>query len=59
MADLPSGAVRQRLPMGDLAGTELPGLALSETGDVALTVQDGLGTYYLGWMPAGAAEPRS
>ena len=58
LLDLPSGAVRQRLPMVDLAGTELLGLALSETGDVALTVQDGLGTYYLGWMPAGAAEPR-
>jgi hypothetical protein len=58
LLDLPSGAARGRVPMGEFAGTDLLGLAVSEAGDVALTVEDGAGADYLGWAPAGAAEPR-
>lgn len=55
--ELPSGAVLRRVPLGRFSGALLIGLGVSETGDVALTVEDGSGADYLGWAPAGAAEP--
>lgn len=55
--DLPSGTVRRRLALGCFAGTTILGLAVSPGGDVALTVEDGSGADFLGWAPAGAAEP--
>ena len=56
--DLPSGAVRRRLPLGILAGAPLFSLGVSPVGDVALVVEDGGGQDVLGWAPAGASEPR-
>jgi hypothetical protein len=58
LLDLPSGAVRERRPLGDFARTDLIDLAVSETGDLAFTVEAGDGADFLGWLPAGAAEPR-
>ena len=57
LLDLPSGAVRRRLPLGDFAGATILGLGVSAAGDVALTVEDGSGRDFLGWAPAGAAQP--
>jgi hypothetical protein len=58
LVDLPSGTVRRRLPLGDLARASLISLGVSEVGDVALIVEDGSGADVLGWAPAGATEPR-
>lgn len=55
--DLPSGAVRSRLPLGDFARAPLIGLGVSEAGDVALVAEES-GRDFLGWAPAGAAAPR-
>ena len=57
LLDLPSGAVRQRLPLGRFARAPLLSLGVSEAGDVVLLVEDG-GADVVGWAPAGATEPR-
>jgi hypothetical protein len=56
LLDLPSGAVRRRLPLGRFARMPALGLAVSEAGEVALVVEEGFDT--LLWWPAGATEPR-
>ena len=58
LLDLPSGAVRRRLALGDFAGAPVNALGVSEAGDVALVAEDGQGADHLGWAPAGAARPR-
>jgi hypothetical protein len=57
LIDLPTGTVRDRVPLGDFADTLLIDLAVSAGGDVALTVEDGSGADFVGWAPAGAAGP--
>jgi hypothetical protein len=56
LLELPSGAVRSRLPLGDYARAVVLGLDVSEAGEVALAVDQGFDTVL--WWPAGATEPR-